>query len=125
MKMILYLIVFALFSTSAHGATWELYFENQRRNKFYVEKESIHQTPEGTTLVWTKVTGTTDSGKKVTVEILYEIDCSRRRCKHLQGTRYVEGGGITPIDKSEWGYIEPEGPTNTLFKEICAGKFNK
>ena len=88
MRVIFSIIFIIFFSVSTYGATWELYFANQLGNKFYIDTESIHRTPEGTILVWCKITPADNAKTKVTLEILREVDCSHRRYKTLQGTVY-------------------------------------
>jgi hypothetical protein len=106
-----------VFSVPAYGANWKLYFENRLGNKFYIDTESVHRTPESTILVWRKITPSDDAEKKITVESLYDIDCSRRRFRVMQGTIY--GDGIRFQEKSDWEYFTPDDLSDALYKTIC------
>ncbi len=123
MRTMIFVIAIISCSVSAHGARWELYFQNQLGNRFYIDAESVHRTPEGTILVWRKITSPDDAKKEITMEILYEIDCSRRRLRTLQGTVY--GDGIKIMEKTDWEYFTPDDLSNALFKAICDGKVTK
>lgn len=123
MRTMIFLIVVMSCSVSAHAARWELYFENRIGNRFYIDAESVHQTPEGTILLWRKITPADDAEKKVTIEDLYEVDCSRRRFRRLQGTVYANG--IQPMEKRDWEYFTPDDLSNALFRAICHGQFRK
>ena len=117
-KFLILLIILLTFP--AYAADWKLYFENQMGIKFFIDIDSIHQTPEGTTLVWRRISPSDKADVKRTLEILYEIDCSRRRFKTLQGTVYdYNTNEIKPLEKSGWEYFEPDDLSTALYKVVC------
>ncbi len=123
MRTMIFVVAIILFSVSANAARWELYFENKLGNKFYIDAGSIQRTPEGTILVWLKITPADTAEKKVTIEILHEVDCSRRKYRVLQGTVYSDG--IKPYEKTDWEYFAPDDLSDALFEAVCKGKFIK
>lgn len=125
MKTIIFTLAIILFSVSAHSASWVLYFENRLGIKFYLDADSRHRTPEETILVWRKIAPSDKVVRKVTMETLYEVDCSRRRFKTLQGTIYGGEKGIEPIEKTDWEYFEPSDLSNTLFSAVRKEKHIK
>jgi Surface-adhesin protein E len=123
MRTMIFIVAFILFSVSANAARWELYFANKLGDRFYIDAASIQRTPEGTILVWRKITPADDAKKKVTIEILHEIDCSRRKYRVLQGTIYSDS--IKSYEKTDWEYFTPDDLSKALFAAVCKGKFIK
>jgi hypothetical protein len=111
------ILLIILFSVPTYGATWELNFENQL-GKFYHDTESIHQTPENTILVWRKIIPANNAEIKI-YEMLYEVDCSRRKYRILQGT--INGGkeGIEEYIEADWINFPSVDIWDAFFKAIC------
>jgi hypothetical protein len=114
------LIVFGLTATVAFSAEWFLYAENVPGYRFYIDKESIQRTPEGTILVWRKTESPDNAVVEIHGEELREIDCSRRRFKILQGTIWGGKEGMKPVTPSKsWEYFGPNDLESALYGIVC------
>jgi hypothetical protein len=126
MKKFFLTLFFLLLALPTYAADWKLYFENQMGNKFFIDIDSIHQTPEGTKIVWEMISSSEKAEVKRTLEKLYEIDCSRRKYKTLQGTLYDHNTNeIKPLEKGGWEYFEPSELSTALFKVVCKNSMNE
>ena len=132
-KFLILSIFVVLFPLPTNAVSWELYFKTESGFEYYIDKDSVHKTPERTWLVWQQIfcpiiseltlvnekrTITWDNSKS---EILYEIDCSRRRYKVLKEKEYFINGGIHHSDKPEdgWEHFEPTDLDESLYIQIC------
>lgn len=141
--LIILSILIVLFPGLINAVSWELYFKDKDGLKYFIDKDSVHKTPEGTFLVWRKIifpktnkrkkeTDKEKSDKVISAsdflrqlernrqksEDLYEIDCSRRRFKILQGKIYYENE-TDRTSESDWNYFEPNDLDESLYKQIC------
>jgi len=123
------LAVLGLTATLAYSADWSFFYQSDTlplKERYYIDKRSIHTTPEGTILVWWKRVSTdiTKAGvPSIWVEELDEVDCSRRRFKVLQG----KSGGPDYSDNvqtSDWSYFTADDMSSAFFEAVC-GKGEK
>jgi hypothetical protein len=116
--IVLGLMVLGLTPTVAFPADWSLFFMSRAEVWFYIDKESMQKTPEGTILVWEKLESTDAAPAKIRIEQLNEVDCFRRRYKILKGTAYGEKMETFGPDK-DWTYFEPNDLDHERYNVMC------
>ena len=105
----------------ALAADWVLAAESISDDKYYIDRQSIHATPNGYKRAWILVYYAGPDQVGVTgYRKFQELDCARGRDRGLQITFYkgkkVLGTNTTPAD---WTYIVPETNGEALFNFIC------
>lgn len=103
---------------------WFLFFKSAAELDFYIEKNSIHKTPEGTELVWQKIVPQKNAKLKPWIEAteLREVDCARKKYKTLQGHRIYENKPKEIKSESAWTYFEPDDLDTAFYKTICTNQ---
>ena len=113
----------------ALSAEWVLYYKNDSlplKTRHFIDKASIHLTPQGTIIVWRKEIAIDKKGElsiddytpETWAEELREVDCSRREYRVLRGTIYrPKWRDIVP--DYDWTYFTPDDMSTALFNTVC------
>lgn len=136
------ILLYFVINTSAQGANWKYVDEPGDGSGWYYDSESIINTPEGTTMVWTKaifsdrgrtdwVLSRTKNGLSTegyenlshTIALL-ELNCKTREQRIISDTEYDLSGKVLDSrtankDTRRWVPIIPESMVEALFKKVC------
>ena len=114
------LAVLGLTATLSYSADWSFFYQNDTlplKERYYIDKRSIHTTPEGTILVWRKSVSISNTIPRIWIEELREVDCSRHRFKVLQGT--VWRPSYRTIEPDDWYYFTSDDMSLAFFETVC------
>jgi len=125
MKKIIFIIApLTLFFTCqlSFAANWVLFFKSAAELDFSIEKDSVHNTSDGTLLVWEKLVPQDNAKFKPWIELteLKEVDCNRKRYKTLQKEILYENKPIEQqYGESQWIYLDTSDLDTAFYKTVC------
>ena len=114
------LLLLLLSPSMSRGADWEHLMRDNKGDSYFIDLESIRQTPSGTTRLLRKVEpGDTSKHSRIVSEM--EIDCKEKRTRVLKETRLSDKGVSSSVNMDEkWQDVLPEDMNELLLEIVCS-----